>query len=213
MADLSDPIDRLEAALRAVNEIEANNIIDDAMGQMTPLECAERLITPVLRRLGTGWVDGDVSLSQVYMGGRICEKALERLLPEAKQTYRVRPKVAIAILEDYHNLGARLLLSVLRASGIDPIYYDHQTVTSLISKAKADGIEVLLVSTLMYRSALKVRDLRKEMVKMSISPVLMVGGAPFLFDEELWRVVGADEMGKDTSAAVKAVNRMSEVKV
>jgi methanogenic corrinoid protein MtbC1 len=212
MADISDSVDRLEAALRSVNEIEANKIIDDVAGQMTPLECAEKLITPVLRRLGAGWVDGDVSLSQIYMGGRICEKALGRLLPEAKQTYRKRPKVAIAILEDYHNLGARLLLSVLRASGIDPFYYDHQTVTSLVSKVKEDGIEILLVSTLMYRSALRVRDLRKEMLEMSVSPVLMVGGAPFLFDEELWSVVGADEMGKDTSAAVKVVDRMSEVK-
>jgi len=213
MADLTDSIDRLEIALRSVNEVEANNIINDTIRQMAPLECAEGLITPVLRRLGTGWVDGDVSLSQVYMGGRICEKALGRLLPEAKQTYRVRPKVAIAILEDYHNLGARLLLSVLRASGIDAIYYDHQTVISLVSKAKEDGVEILLVSTLMYRSALRVRDLRKEMMKNAVSPVLMVGGAPFLFDDELWHAVGADEMGKDASAAVKVVDRLSEVKV
>jgi len=37
---------------------------------------------------------------------------------------------------------------------------------------------------------------------------VVVGGAPFLFDEELWREVGADAMGRSASDAVAIVERL-----
>lgn len=212
MADISSSVERLEKALLSVNEIEANSIIDETVKDMTPLDCAENLITPVLRRIGEGWTEGRVSLSQIYMGGRICEKAMDRLLPQAKQIRKNQPRVAVAVLEDYHNLGARLLWSVLTASGIEVIDYGHQTVASLASKAKEDRVELLLVSTLMYRSALRNRDLGKALGQGPTRPLLMVGGAPFIFDSELWRVVGADETGTDSSSVMTVVNRMSEAR-
>jgi methanogenic corrinoid protein MtbC1 len=35
-----------------------------------------------------------------------------------------------------------------------------------------------------------------------------VGGAPFLFDDQLWQEVGADAMGKSASDAVAIVERL-----
>jgi len=211
MTEISAWMDRLEAALISIDEPSVNAIIDEVQASMTPLDCAENVISPVLRRIGVGWQEGSVSLSQVYLGSKMCERTLDRLLPAAHQNRRSQPKMAIAVLEDYHNLGQKIVWSVLRAGGYEVTNYERQDVPSLAALAKRDEVEVLLVSTLMYRSALRVKDLRKEMINGSISPILMVGGAPFIFDRELWRAVGANEVGDDASAALLIAKKYSEV--
>ena len=37
---------------------------------------------------------------------------------------------------------------------------------------------------------------------------VVVGGAPFLFDDQLWQEVGADAMGKSAADAVAIVTRL-----
>ncbi len=210
MAEISEWIDRLEVALTTTDEPLVNSIIDEARSVISPLDCSEYLISPVLSRIGVGWQEGKISLSQVYLGSKMCEKALDRILPSTHQRRRTQPKMAIAVLEDYHNLGQKIVLSALRAGGFEILNYERQDVASLVSKAKEDGIEILLISTLMYRSALKVKDLRKEMEANSIRPVLLVGGAPFFFDKELWIRVGADDVGYDASSANSIIRAHSE---
>lgn len=83
MTEVSAWIDRLEAALISVDEHSVNAIINEAQASMTPLDCAERAISPTLRRIGVGWQKGRASLSQVYLGGKTCEKVLSRLQPAA----------------------------------------------------------------------------------------------------------------------------------
>ena len=39
---------------------------------------------------------------------------------------------------------------------------------------------------------------------------IAVGGAPFLFDPDLWREVGADAMGKNASDAISIVRKWME---
>ena len=40
----------------------------------------EKLVVPALERIGAGWEQGRVALSQVYMSGRICEELVDTLL-------------------------------------------------------------------------------------------------------------------------------------
>lgn len=202
-----DPISQLEEALLAVDEAEAESIVMRCVQELTPLDCAERVVSPALRRIGAGWEEGKVALSQVYIAGKICERMLDRLLPETHQTRRQRPRMAIANLEDYHNLGQKIVWSVVRASGFEIENYGRMDAASLAQKAGREGIEVLFVSTLMLRSALRVEELRNRLSKEASRPWLVVGGAPFLFDTELWQRVGADEMGAEASAAVEVARR------
>jgi methanogenic corrinoid protein MtbC1 len=37
----------------------------------------------------------------------------------------------------------------------------------------------------------------------------VVGGAPFLLDDELWKEVGADAMGRSASEAIEIVEAMT----
>ena len=41
----------------------------------------DKVVVPALENIGQGWEEGRVSLSQVYMAGRICEGAMGEILP------------------------------------------------------------------------------------------------------------------------------------
>ncbi|MCG8018737.1 MAG: cobalamin B12-binding domain-containing protein, partial [Candidatus Thiodiazotropha sp. 'RUGA'] len=80
----------------------------------------------------------------------------------------------------------------------------------LVPRVKADKIRVLLVSVLMLPSALRILDLRSALNTESLDVKILVGGAPFLFDSQLWENVGADAMGATASDAVQIVGQWME---
>ena len=197
-------------ALLAVNRLAAKRLIVEAVRSLSPLEIAETIIVNALERIGDGWQRGDVSLSQVYMSGRICEELVDDLLPPGDPARKDQPAMAIAVLDDYHLLGKRLVHSVLRAGGFGLHDYGRVTVDEAVRHSGEDGIRILLISTLMLPSALRVRDLVMRLKSTRRKIKVVVGGAPFLFDPQLWREVKADAMGRSASEAVEIVETIAE---
>ncbi len=56
--------------------------------------------------------------------------------------------MAIAVLDDYHLLGKRMVYSVLRASGYELTDYGTVDGDALVGHVVRDGIVVLLISVL-----------------------------------------------------------------
>jgi methanogenic corrinoid protein MtbC1 len=197
-------------ALLTLNRLAAKRIVAELSETMTPLEIAEGIIVKALERIGARWQKGDVALSQVYMSGRICEELMDGLLPPGAPERKNQPQMAIATLEDYHLLGKRIVYSVLRAEGFDLKDYGRVTVDEAVRRAGEDRLRVLLISTLMLPSALHVRDLVMQLKSARLEVKVVVGGAPFLFDPELWREVGADAMGRSASDAAGIIGKFTE---
>jgi len=80
----------------------------------------------------------------------------------------------------------------------------------LVRRVVDDRIDILLVSVLMLRSALRVRALREKLDATGARVQLAVGGAPFRLDKELWREVGADGTAETAAGAVAMVRRLVE---
>jgi methanogenic corrinoid protein MtbC1 len=196
MADLSE---QFEQALLSLDRLAAKRIVTAAAGRMTPMELVDQVVVAALRRIGEGWERGDTALSQVYMSGRICEELIDGLLPPGDPQRKDQPAMAIAVLDDYHMLGKRIVYSVLRAAGFDLKDYGRVTVNEIIPRVQADQIRVLLISTLMLHSALHVRNLVEGLKAARLDVKVVVGGAPFIFDSLLWREVNADAMGRSAS--------------
>ena len=202
-------LDQFEQALLSLDRLAAGNILTHSRDDWTPIQCAENLIGPVLERIGIGWEQGRVALSQVYMSGRICEELVDTILPPSDPNRKNQPKMAIATLEDYHLLGKRIVYSVIRAGGFELFDYGRMTVNDLVDGVIDDGIEILLISTLMLPSALKVKNLKTKLNQEDADIKVIVGGAPFLFDEDLWQEIGADAMGRNASEAVELISKMT----
>lgn len=196
MPDLSQ---QFEQALLSLDRLAARRLVTEVAEQMTPMELVDHVVVSSLTHIGEAWERGDVALSQVYMSGRICEDLVDGLLPPGDPQRKDQPSMSIAALDDYHLLGKRIVYSVLRAGGFDLKDYGRVTVDEVIRKAEGDRIRVLLISTLMLHSALHVRDVVVGLKAAGLNVKVIVGGAPFRFDANLWREVEADAMGHSAS--------------
>ena len=200
----------LSNALVAVDRIKAERTIRDALAKSPPEVVAETVISAALLHIGDTWEKGDLALSQVFMASRIAEDLVDQLFPPAASVNPEAPTAAIAVLEDYHMLGRRMVLAALRASGLPALDYGRSTVEELVEKVRADGVGVLMISVLMLRSALRVKDLRNALEAEGLDIRIIVGGAPFRFDDELWREVGADAVGLSAGDAVRLMTNGGE---
>lgn len=208
MPELETLTYEFEEVLLSLDRLAARRILTKANDTWSPIQLVEKLVVPTLQRIGEGWEQGKITLSQVYMSGRICEYLVDTILPPGDPNRKNQPKMAIAVLEDYHLLGKRIVYTVLRSAGFNLLDYGHGiTVDNLVKLAIEDEIQILLISTLMLKSALRIKDVTVKLHEAGADIKVVVGGAPFLFDHKLWRDVGADAMGHSASEAVEIIKQ------
>jgi len=196
--------------LLALDRPGAKKILDQARGKDAPLRLVENLIVPALEEIGRAWDQGDVALAQVYMSSKICEELVDQFLPMSSSERIKHAKMGIALLDDYHALGKMIIYATLRASGYELHDYGRVTAAELVRRVCDDGVRILLISTLMFRSALQVKEVKTLLTTAGSPARIIVGGAPFRFDPELWKEMGADYMGTNAAEAVRAVSRCME---
>ncbi len=190
---------RFREALLSMDRVSASKALDDAFSS-DAIQGVENIVLETLESIGDDWDKGILSLSQVYMAGVLTEHLVTPFFSAESKISFKHPKTAIAVLEDHHSLGKRIVLSLMRAEGFSVIDYGHGiSAEDLAEKAANDGIEILCISTLMLHSALRVRALRMELSKRDCFPRIIVGGAPFRLDTQLWKDVGADEFCRSAS--------------
>lgn len=200
---------RFGEALLAMDRVAARRIVLEAARSASPADVLTELVVPALELMGEGWDEGSISLAQVYMGGRICEEAVEAILPAPAAGAVPGPRCAIVVLDDYHLLGRRIVLSGLRSAGHHCLDYARMTVAEVVERVELDAIEILFVSVLMLPSALRVRELVTLLRQRNLPARVVVGGAPFRLDERLFREVGADAMGRTSADAVRILRELS----
>ncbi len=202
-------VGQLEQTLLAIDRQGAREIVEAVLQASDPVSCVESVMAPALERIGDGWETGTVSLSQVYMSGRICEAFMEELLPLDSRDSRAEPGMALAVLEDYHMLGKRLVAFVLRANGLGFMDYGRVQTRDLVRQVERDRIKILLISTLMLPSALQIKEVVRLLAERGLDVKIIAGGAPFRFDRELFREVGADAAADRASEVVTLIRQVS----
>lgn len=205
---MADHINDFMQALLSLDRLSAKEILDDHTLRIRPIEFIEKVVVVALERIGAGWQEGTIALSQVYMGGRICEELVDEILPPGASERKDQPKMAICVLSDHHKLGKVIVYSLLRASGFDLSDYGTMEVDDLVDRIIKENIEIILISVLMLPSALKIKKVKEKLTNMNLDVKIVVGGAPFRFDDQLWQEVGADAMCKDASEAVDVIQEV-----
>ena len=200
---------QLERAFLMLDREGAEKVMHEALSVGSPIEVAGNLVSLTLNRIGDAWEQGKLSLSQVYMSGVICEELIDKILPPNSQDRLSQPKMAIGVYEDYHLLGKRIIFSALRASGFELMDLGGGLQTKqLLDIIQKEKIKILLLSVLMLPSALHIKELKRGLNGKDVK--IVVGGAPFRFDDMLWKEVGADACCADPSEAIQIVTKMME---
>lgn len=202
---------RLEAALLDLNREEVRRVIIEGVGPtaLSVADFADKVVAPALTRIGSGWEQGRVALSQVFMAGRIMEASLdENHLPLTRTS---TARIGIGVLGDHHNLGKTLVSNVLRIGGYDVVDLGSGlTPGEMVDRAVEADIAVLMISVLMLNRAFQVREVGGLLAeRQAVRLPVVVGGAPFVHDRRLWRRVGADACGRNAAEALAIVPRLT----
>jgi methanogenic corrinoid protein MtbC1 len=188
-------VDRFNASKFAL-ESKSNNVVED-------------LIVPALIEIGEGWQSGIYSLSQVYMSSVICEEISEELFAGKESKTNQTLNVAIVTFDDYHTFGKKLVTLTLKSAGYK--IYDFGMLfeeEKLLALVKEHDIDVLLMSVLMLPPALRIREMKPKLLEQKPGLKIIVGGAPFRFDKELYKKVGADGTGDTPDDAIAIIREM-----
>jgi methanogenic corrinoid protein MtbC1 len=206
---MNNLVKRFKEALLSTDEEKAGEIMVEALGKLHSEAFLEEVLVPALDDIGTGWEQGEYALSQVYMSGRICETLVDQLLPGESEERKENPKMALVLLNDYHTLGKRIVYSTLRASGYNVADYGRMHPDELLEKLVQEDLELLLISVLMYSSALQVKQVVEGLSKNNLKVRVAVGGAPFRLDRQLWQEVGAHAVGFTATDVLKIAKTVS----
>jgi len=193
-----------EKALLDVDKPAAEKLFKQGLEKHSPLEFMDHVMVPAIEEIGSHWDEGKIALAQMFMAARISEQLVDTLPPPAPMR-EDQPKLALALYWDYHRLGKSIVNSMLRVNGWDVIDYKRQDDEGLVKRANEDGLKVLCISVLMMPSALRLKNV---LPKLNPDIKVLVGGAPFRFDPDLYKDIGADAMGKSATEAVEQVTKL-----
>jgi methanogenic corrinoid protein MtbC1 len=198
----------LRQALIDVNRIDTRRIIQDCLAVMSPVTLGDEVIAPIMTAIGDDWEHGEVSLAQIYMAGLVAEEVISQLI-SADSRARRQPIIAITVLGDQHLLGKSIVNSVVQASGWITRDLGSQDTDELLQYVERESVDILMISTLMLRSALLVEQVCNTIGQRGLPTRVVVGGAPFRMNPELWQQVGAEAMGHNAASAIGILKRMT----
>jgi methanogenic corrinoid protein MtbC1 len=214
-------LDQFAAAFRdALVDIDrdvALGVIRDARAAgTTPEDVVFRIVIPALDQ--RTWRVTDVeamTLVQNFMTAQIAIEVTEDMIPRFAVAPQPAGRVVIGTaVGDLHTLGKRIVVGCLRANMIECTDLGESVRPErFVDEAVATGAEVIAISAMMVHTArdddacLGVRRLLHERALEDRIKVI-VGGAPFRFDPDLWRTVQADGWAEDGVSAAAAVSEL-----
>ena len=197
-------------ALLSRNSPKAEEILKELSQKESFANITEKIITPALEKIGRNWQEGTMAISQVYLSGHICNKIIDKLLPDTHFSAGKQPNIAIATLGDYHTLGKKMVSFSLKTAGYEVTDFGFGLlIHEILEKCKANKTDILLISTLMLSSALLIKHLMISLKDINPHIKVIVGGAPFCFDHQLWKELGAHAMGYNATDAIGIVKRFA----
>ena len=193
---------------------EAMQVIHDAVARgVSPEDVVLKVVIPSLTLMDTSIREGSgVNLAQHFMIAQIASDVTEEMLAK----FRNPPeKVGTIVLGtsrgDFHGLGKKIVGGCLRASMIEVVDLGLNVAPErFVEQAIAHDAEVIGISSLMLHTARgedgcrRVRQILKD-AGLEDKIKIIVGGAPYRWDPDLYKVVQADAWAENAIAAVPIV--------
>lgn len=203
-----------EAALKVVNDALDTGI--------SPEEIIFKVVIPAVEELMAGITkDPDANLAQHFMTAQIAAEVTDKMLVKFKKPPEIIGRIVIGTASgDLHTLGKRIVMGCLKALMIEAIDLGvNVPAERFVDEAVAKNAQVIAISAMMVHTAngengvRKVRQILKER-GLENRIRIVVGGAPYRFDSELYKAVGADAWAPDGVSAGKVIaDQIREVKV
>ena len=174
-----------------------------------------KIVAPALTTMAKSVINRKAGLSQHFMAVHISEKAIDELHQRVLQS---PPELGTVILGtavgDFHGLGNKIVAGCLKAHLFEVVDLGLNVAPQrYVDEALSKRANVIGVSSMMVHAALgesgpkMIRTLlRQRGLESHIK--LIVGGAPYQFDKDLYQKAGADAWARDGIEAVAVIKRL-----
>ncbi len=164
--------------------------------------------------------DPDANLAQHFMTAQIAAAVTEKMLEKFEHPPEIIGRVVIGTAQgDLHSLGKRIVMGCLKALMVEVTDLGvNVAAEKFVEEALACDAQIIAVSAMMVHTAsgeMGARKVRQILHERGLEQriKLVVGGAPYRFDNELYKTVGADGWAADgINAGRVIVNLIKEVK-
>lgn len=205
---------RYYEALLDTDRDQAIRLLSQALDDgATPEEIVFEVVTPAIERMSRDLTkDLATTLSQHFIAAQISEEAIEMLLPLFSAAPKILGSIVIGTSAgDFHGLGKKIVRGCLRTKMF--------TVTDLgvnvpaekfVDQALSLDASIIAISSMMVHTALgtegalKVRQILRER-NLESRIKIIVGGAPFRFDANLYQSVSADAWAENGIDATRVI--------
>lgn len=202
-----------EAVLETDKEA-AFTVVEEALERgVTAEDIVFKVVIPVVEELMSSIVkDPDANLAQHFMTAQIAAEVTEAMLQRFSHPPELIGRLVIGTAYgDLHSLGKRIVTGCLKALMVDVIDLgvnvsaERFVDEAVLHDAQVIGISAMMVHTAMGDNGCKrVRQILRDR-GLEGQFRIIVGGAPYRFDETLYRSVGADAWAPDGVSAGKVI--------
>lgn len=216
---IKDVVREYNAAIFDTDRDRALRVVHDALDAgMTPEDVVFKVVLPAMDLMIKSMSeDFDANLAQHFMTAQIADTVVSEMIPRFKEAPSVAGRVVIGSAEgDLHTLGKRIVIGCLRARMIDVTDLGVNVPPErFVDEAVAHDAPVIGISAMMVHTArgpngsLGVRRILKER-ELEDRIRIIVGGAPFRFDHELYKTVQADAWAEDGVTAGAVIAELSK---
>ncbi|HEX8963049.1 MAG TPA: cobalamin-dependent protein [Rhodocyclaceae bacterium] len=185
---------------------------------VTPEDIVFKVVIPAVEEMMSNITkDPDANLAQHFMTAQIAAEVTEKMLVKFAHPPEIVGRVVIGTAHgDLHSLGKRIVMGCLKALMVDVTDLGvNVPAERFVDAALSDGASVIAISAMMVHTATgengarKVRQILKDR-GLEERLKLVVGGAPYRFDNELYKTVGADAWAADGVNAGRVIVELIE---
>ena len=211
----------MRKAIRAYNEAildtdrdEALKVVHSALADgISPEDIVFGIVVPAIELMMKSISENQgVSLAQHFMAAQIASEVVDEMMPLFAKSPEIVGRVVIGTAcGDFHGLGKRIVSGCLKAMMVEVADLGLNVEPErFVDEAIARDAQVICISAMMMHTARgangcrRVRQiLRERALEGRIK--IAVGGAPFRFDPELYRIVEADAWAENGITASRVI--------
>lgn len=209
----------LDAIISAYNEAvfdtdhdKALKIVRDAVDQgVSPEDVVFNIVLPAMELTIKAISENfDANLAQHFMTAQIADTVTSEMVARFSKAPASAGRVVMGTaFGDLHTLGKRIVIGCLHTRMIEVtdlgVNVAPERFVDEAWNANVIGISAMMVHTAKGENgSLKVRQLLQER-GLEARVKIIVGGAPYRFDPELYKIVGADAWAIDGVTAGKVI--------
>lgn len=211
---LEEIVNSYNEAIFDTDRDRAIEIIHDAVAKgVSPEEIVFKVVVPAIEQMIKSISENfDANLAQHFMTAQIASEVTDEMIPLFQKKPSVVGHIVLGTAHgDMHSLGRRIVSGCLKALMIDVTDLGvNVPPEQFVDEAVAHNAEIIGISAMMVHTAkgengcLKVRQiLRERGLEEKIK--IIVGGAPYRYDPDLYKIVGADSWAEDGITAGKVI--------